>query len=61
MGRLFQPLLFLLADPGGYMFSTPEGVRVHRDGWVVTEDGRAFRAEALMDRMFPQFTRNESE
>ncbi len=42
-------------DEAGFMFTTPDNIHVHRDGWVVTEDGRAFRAEALMDRMFPQF------
>jgi len=42
-------------DPSGYMFQTPEGIRVHRDGWVVTTDGRAFRAKELIDNMqFPQ-------
>lgn len=38
-------------DPTGYMFQTAEGIRVHRDGWVVTADGRAFRAKELIDDM----------
>jgi len=41
-------------DATGYMFQTAEGIRVHRDGWVVTADGRAFRAKELIDDMqFP--------
>jgi len=46
-------------DLGGYMFQTPEGIRVHRDGWVVTADGRAFRAKQLInDMQFPELPTN---
>lgn len=58
-GRFIGPPVPAVAagiDESGYMFTTPDDIRVHRDGWVVTSDGRAFRAEALMDQMFPQFT-----
>lgn len=49
------PLTAVNIDPSGYMFTTPEGISVHRDGWVVTKDGRAFRAkEKLNDMGFPQ-------
>lgn len=34
-------------DPSGYVLRTSQGVRLHRDGWVVTVDGRAYRAEEL--------------
>lgn len=48
------PEVAVAIDPAGYMFQTGEGIRVHRDGWVVTADGRAFRAEELIDDMtFP--------
>ena len=47
-------------DPTGYMFQTPEGIRVHRDGWVVTADGRAFRAKELIDDMkFPTLPKDQ--
>lgn len=36
-------------DPAGYVMRTAQGVRLHRDGWVVTADGRAYRAEGLND------------
>lgn len=49
------PVVAVEIDPDGYMFATAEGVRVHRDGWVVTADGRAFRAaEKIDDMRFPE-------
>jgi hypothetical protein len=33
-------------DPAGFVLRTIQGVRLHRDGWVVTSDGRAYRADA---------------
>ena len=49
------PVAAVQIDPNGYMFVTPKGIRVHRDGWVVTDDGRAFRAEEKIDDMgFPE-------
>lgn len=35
-------------DPTGYFHTTPEGIRLHRDGWLVTKDGLAFPAEARL-------------
>jgi hypothetical protein len=38
------------------------GIRVHRDGWVVTADGRAFRAEEKIGDMgFPELPAIEGE
>ncbi len=49
------PVAAVSIDPSGYIFTTAEGIRIHRDGWVVTEDGRAFRAKEKIDDMgFPQ-------
>jgi hypothetical protein len=54
------PVAAVGIDPTGYMFSTEEGIRVHRDGWVVTDDGRAFRAEAKIGDMgFPELPESE--
>lgn len=56
------PETAVFIDPAGYMFETEEGIRVHRDGWVVTQDGRAFRArEKINDMGFPQASNNQGD
>lgn len=36
-------------DPAGYVLRTAQGVRLHRDGWIVTADGRAYQADESTD------------